>query len=56
MASQVVPVVKNPPVNAVRHKRWGFDPRVGKIPQRRAQQPTPLFLPGEYDGQKSLEG
>ena len=56
MASQVVLVVKNPPANAVRHKRCGFDPWVGKIPWRRAQQPTPVFLPGEYDGQKSLEG
>jgi len=25
----------------------GFDPWVGKIPQRRAWQPTPVFLPGE---------
>ena len=27
--------------------RLGFDPWVGKIPWRRAQQPTPVFLPGE---------
>jgi len=25
-----------------------FDPWVGKFPWRRAWQPTPLFLPGEY--------
>ena len=25
----------------------GFDPCVGKIPWRRAWQPTPVFLPGE---------
>ena len=25
----------------------GFDPWVGKIPWRRAWQPTPVFLPGE---------
>ena len=31
-ASQVVPVVKNPPANAGRHKGNGFDPWVGKIP------------------------
>ena len=24
--------------------------------RRRAQQPTPVFLPGEYRGQRSLEG
>ena len=44
---QVMLVVKNPRANADRHKRQGFDPWVGKIPWRRAQQPTPLFLPGE---------
>ena len=26
---------------------YGFDPRVRKIPWRRAWQPTPVFLPGE---------
>ena len=25
----------------------GFDPRVGKIPWRKAGQTTPVFLPGE---------
>ena len=24
-----------------------FDPRVGKIPWKKAWQPTPVFLPGE---------
>ena len=38
-----------------RHKRFAFDPRVGKIPWRRAGQPTPVFLPGESYGQ-SLAG
>ena len=33
-----------------------FDPWVGKIPQRREYQPTPVFLPGEFHGQRSLEG
>ena len=28
-------------------RRWGFDDWVGKIPWRRAWQPTPLFLPGD---------
>ena len=32
----------------------GFDPWVGKIPWKRAWQPTPVFLPGESHGQKSL--
>ena len=29
---------------------------VGKIPWRRAWQPTPVFLPGESYGQRTLEG
>ena len=33
-----------------------FDPWVGKIPWRRAWKPTPVFLPGESQGQKSLAG
>ena len=51
----MVLVVKNPPANAedVRHE---FDPWVGKIPWRRAWQPTPVFLPGKFHGQMSLAG
>ena len=33
-----------------------LDPWVGKIPWRRAWQPTPVFLPGESHGQRSLVG
>ena len=32
----------------------GFDPWVRKIPWRRKWQPTPVFLPGECHGQRSL--
>ena len=39
-----------------RSKRLGFDPWVGKIPWRRKWQSTPVFLPGESHGQKSLVG
>ena len=39
-----------------RHKRCGFDPWLWKIPWRRAWQPTPVFLPGESCGQRSLAG
>ena len=39
-----------------RWERLGFDPRVGKIPWRRAWQLTPVFLPGESHGQRSLVG
>ena len=39
-------MVKNPP--AVQEmQRPGFDPWIGKIPWRRAWQPTPVFLPGD---------
>ena len=37
-----------------RHKRCGFSPWVRKIPWSRKWQPTPLFLPGEFHGQRSL--
>ena len=33
-----------------------FDPWVGKIPWRRKWQPTPVFLPGESHGRRSLVG
>ena len=40
-----------------RHGRsLGFDPWVEKIPWRRKWQPTPVFLPGESHGQRSLAG
>ena len=33
-----------------------FSPWVRTIPRRRAWQPTPVILPGESHGQRSLEG
>ena len=42
-ASLVAQMVKN----HLQCGRPGFDPWVGKIPWRRAWQPTPVFLPGE---------
>ena len=44
-------VVKNPPANA----RDTRDPWVGKIPWKRKWQPTPVFLPGEFHGQRNLD-
>ena len=49
---QVAPVVKKPPADAGRPKR--FIPWVGKVPWRRAWQPTPVFSPGPSRGQRSL--
>ena len=37
-----------------RHKRCRFNPWVGKIPWRRAWQPTLVSLPRESHGQRSL--
>ena len=39
-----------------KHRRWGFDPWVGKIPWCRAWQHTPVFLPGKPHKQRSLAG
>ena len=47
---------KEPTYQCRRPKRHGFNPWVGKIPWRRAWQPTPVFLPGESHGQGSLAG
>ena len=49
-ASLVAQTVKNPP--AVR-ETW-VQSLVEKIPWWRAWQPTPVFLPGESHGQKSM--
>jgi len=56
MASQMVLVVKKLPANAGDVKRCRFSLWVGKIPWRRAWQPTPVFLPRESFGQRSLVG
>ena len=45
---------KEPAWQCQRYKRCEFDPWVGKIPWRRAWQPTPVFLPGEFQGENSL--
>ena len=49
-ASLVGQMAKNPPA------MWetGFDPWVGKILWRRKWQHTPIFLPGESQGQRNL--
>ena len=38
------------------HRRYGFDPWVRNTPWRRAWQPIPILLPGEFHGQRSLAG
>ena len=39
-----------------RCKRHGFDPWVGTISWRRKWQPTPVSLPGKFQGRRSLVG
>ena len=51
-ASLVAQMVNNlPAMQEIRFDLW-----VRKIPWRREWQPTPVFLPGEFHGQRSLEG
>ena len=48
--------VKEAACQCRRHRRCGFSPWVGKIPWKRKWQPTPVFFPGEFHGQRSLVG
>ena len=52
-ASLVAQMVKK---ICLQYRRPGFDPLVGKIPQRKEWLLTPIFLPGEFHGQRSLVG
>ena len=51
-ASLVSQTVKNLPAM----QETQFNPWIRKIPWRRKWQPTPVFLPGKYYGQRSLVG
>ena len=39
-----------------RGRRQRFDPWIGKIPLSKKWQPTPVFLPEKFHGQRSLVG
>ena len=54
--SQVAPVVKDLTATAGDVRDLGLVPGSGKIPWRRAWQPTLVFLLGELHGQRSLAG
>ena len=47
---------KEPTCQCRKWKRRGFDPWAQKIPWRRKRQPTLVFLPREFHGQRSLVG
>ena len=47
---------KEPTCQCRRHKRLRCNPWVRKMPWKRKQQPTPVFLSGESHGERSLVG
>ena len=47
---------KESPCQCKRHWRHAFSLWVGKIPWRRAQQPTPVFLLGKFHGKRNFPG
>ena len=49
-------MVKNPPANAGDIRDQDSIPGSGRSPGGGAWQPTPVFLPGESHGQRSLTG
>ena len=53
---QVVPVVKNSLASAEDVRDLGSIPRSGRSTGVDNDKPTPLFLPGESHGQRSLAG
>ena len=55
-ASLMSQLVKNPSANAGDARDVDLILGWGKIPWRKEWQPTPVFLPGESHGQRSLVG
>ena len=53
-SAQVLLVVKNPPASAEDIKDMSSIPGSGRFPWRGKWQPTPVLLPGESHGQRSL--
>ena len=49
-------MVKESTLQCRRNKQCRFDCWVGTIPWSRKQQPTPVCLPGKFNGQRSLVG
>ena len=55
-ASWVAQQLKKKKKTTCQWRRWGVDVWVRKTPWSRKWQPTLVFLPGEYHGQRSLVG
>ena len=49
-------MAKNPLANSGDTRDTGSIPGLGRFPWRRKWHPTPVFLPGESQGQRSLVG
>ena len=49
-------MVKNPPVSAGDMRDVRSIPGSGRFPWRRTRKPTPVLLPGESHGRRSLVG
>ena len=47
-------MVNKSPANKGNIRDMGLIPGSGRFPWRKAWQPTPVFLPGESHGQRSL--
>ena len=56
LAFQVALVVKNPPANAGDIRGMVLIPGLRRSPGEGRGKPTPIFLPGESHGQRSLVG
>ena len=54
--SQVAVVMKSVAASSKDIRDMGSIPGLGRVPWRRAWQPTLVFLPGESHGQRSLAG
>ena len=55
-APQVAPVVKNLPADPVHTRDTGWIPGSGRSPGVGKRQPSPVFLPEKFHGQRNLEG
>ena len=55
-SSNVCPSQRESACQCMRCKRLGFNCWVGKILWSRKWQPTPIFLPGKFHGERSLMG
>ena len=49
-------MVENLPANAVDVRESGLVPGLGRSPGGEHSNPLPVFLPGEFHGQRSLVG